>query len=55
MLPEIIIFKKKTMENTIEINNQKIFVKGCELLKKFKSREDRFNFLHELSKFFLVL
>lgn len=38
------------MENNINIEEEKVIVKSSDLLKKFKTREDRYNFLQELSK-----
>ena len=38
------------MENKINIE-AKVTVKGADLLKKFKTKEDRFNFLREMSKY----
>ena len=40
------------MENEIDIEPQKVTVNGSELLKKFKSSEDRYNFMREMSKKF---
>lgn len=37
------------MEENLDLEGQKVTVKGSELLKKFKSSEDRFNFMRELS------
>ena len=37
------------MEDIFNSEGQKVTVKGSELLKKFKSKEDRFNFMRELS------
>ena len=39
------------MENIINIEKQKVTIKGSNLLKKFKAKEDRFNFLRELSNY----
>ena len=33
------------MENNIIVEEQKVTVKGSDLLKKFKTKEDRFNFM----------
>ena len=41
------------MESNIEMEDQKVTVNSTELLKKFKSREDQYNFLREMSKFFI--
>lgn len=38
------------MEEQINVQRNNVSVKASELLKKFKSREDRFNFMRELSK-----
>ena len=40
------------MENEIHMEPQKVSVNGSELLKKFKSSEDRYNFMREMSKKF---
>ena len=40
------------MENEIELEQQKVPVNGGDLLKKFKSSEDRYNFMREMSKLF---
>ena len=37
------------MEDIQDLDGQKVTIKGSELLKKFKSKEDRFNFMRELS------
>ena len=37
------------MEDTKDVDRQKVTIKGSELLKKFKSKKDRFNFMRELS------
>lgn len=37
------------MENNIGLPEQKVSIKGGDLLKKFKSREDRYNFMREMS------
>lgn len=47
------IFYIKIMESNIEMENQKVTVNSTDLLKKFKSREDQYNFLREMSKFFI--
>lgn len=39
------------MENNIIVEEQKVTVKGSDLLKKFKTKEDRFNFLREMSNY----
>jgi len=39
------------MENSINIDEPKVIVKGADLLKKFKTKEDRFNFLREMSNY----
>ena len=39
------------MEENLILNEQHVSVKGSDLLKKFKSREDRFNFMREMSKY----
>ena len=39
------------MEENLILNNQQVSIKGSELLKKFKSSEDRFNFICEMSKY----
>ena len=39
------------MENNINVEEQKVTVKGSDLLKKFKTKEDRFNFMREMSNF----
>ena len=36
------------MENAIEVEQQKVPINGGDLLKKFKSSEDRYNFIREL-------
>ena len=38
------------MEDEIEIHPQKVPVSAGDLLKKFKSGEDRYNFMREMSK-----
>lgn len=38
------------MEEQINVQRNNVSVKASELLKKFKSREDRFNFMRELIK-----
>lgn len=38
------------MEENIELDAQKVMINGGDLLKKFKSREDRYNFMREMSK-----
>ena len=38
------------MENSMKFEDQKLSVKASELLRKFKTKEDRFNFLREISK-----
>lgn len=38
------------MENSMKFVDQKLSVKASELLRKFKTKEDRFNFLREISK-----
>lgn len=40
------------MEEKINIKNENVRVKASDLLRKFKSREDRFNFMRELSKLY---
>ena len=40
------------MEENIDIEPQKVTVNSSELLKKFKSREDRYNFLREMSNIY---
>ena len=37
------------MEDIQDLDRQKVTLKGSELLKKFKSKEDRFNFMRDLS------
>lgn len=39
------------MENKMSVDDHKVIVKGSDLLKKFKTKEDRFNFLREMSKY----
>lgn len=39
------------MENSISLADDKVIVKGSNLLKKFKTKEDRFNFLREMSNY----
>ena len=36
-------------EDIQDLDRQKVTIKGSKLLKKFKSKEDRFNFMRELS------
>ena len=43
------------MDEISEINRQQVTVNGGDLLKKFKSRDDRYNFLREMSKYFYNL
>ena len=38
------------MEDEIEIHPQKVRVSDGDLLKKFKSGEDQYNFMREISK-----
>ena len=38
------------MEDEIEIHPQKVLVVAEDLVKKFKSGEDRYNFMREMSK-----
>jgi hypothetical protein len=40
------------MEDNINIEDQRVTVNSTELLKKFKSREDKYKFLREMSKLF---
>ena len=46
------IYYIQGMEENIDIEPQKVTVNSSELLKKFKSREDRYNFLREMSNIF---
>lgn len=39
------------MENSVNIEEPKVAVRGADLLKKFKTKEDRFNFLREMSNY----
>ena len=39
------------MENNINVEEQKVTVKGSDLLIKFKTKEDRFNFLRQMSNY----
>lgn len=39
------------MDNNIPRIEQKVSVRASDLLKKFKTKEDRYNFLREMSKF----
>ena len=39
------------MDANIPFDEQKISIKASDLLKKFKTKEDRYNFLREMSKF----
>ena len=39
------------MDINIAHNEQKVSIKASELLKKFKTKEDRYNFLREMSKY----
>ena len=46
------------MDANIPVDEQKVSIKASDLLKKFKTKEDRYNFLREMSKlisFILVL
>lgn len=44
------------MNNLINNSDEKVLVKASDLLKKFKTKEDRYNFLREMSKpFFIIL
>lgn len=44
------------MDNNNPNNEQKVSVNASDLLKKFKTKEDRYNFLRENSKFkFFIL
>ena len=38
----------KTISEILEIDTQRLTINGGDLLKKFKSREDRYNFLREM-------
>lgn len=42
----------QAMEDNINIEDQRVTVNSTELLKKFKSREDKYKFLREMSKLF---
>ena len=47
------IFQIKIMESSIEMENQKVTVNSIDLLKKFKTRENQYNFLRKMSKLFI--
>ena len=38
------------MDANIPVDEQKVSIKASDLLKKFKTKEDRYNFLREMSK-----
>ena len=40
------------MYANIPVDEQKVSIKASDLLKKFKTKEDRYNFLREMSKLF---
>ena len=40
------------MDANIPVDEQKVSIKASDLLKKFKTKEDRYNFLREMSKLF---
>ena len=46
----VIDYYNTKMEDEIEIHPQKVPVSAGDLLKKFKSGEDRYNFMREMSK-----